>query len=92
MAGLWGAGDYIFVLARYLGCIIGRWLLCSGGCLITQVSLYQYQYTTGIANSLFALCRPGRPLSMPGKAVDIWGVHEHHRGTFNYGVGECIYL
>ena len=34
MAGLWGAGDYIFVLARYLGCIIGRWLLCSGGCLL----------------------------------------------------------
>ena len=38
MAGLWGAGDYTFVLARlgplHLGCIIGRWQLCSGGCLL----------------------------------------------------------
>ena len=37
MAGLWGTGDYTFVLARlgplHLGCILGRWLL-------TQVSLY----------------------------------------------------
>ena len=35
MAGLRGTGDYTFVLAR-LGilAVIGRWLLCSGSCLL----------------------------------------------------------
>ena len=46
MAGLWGTGDYTFVLARlglvHLGCIrevaaLLRWLL-------TQVSLYSHGY------------------------------------------------
>ena len=34
MAGLWGAGDYTFCWDFCILAVIGRWLLCSGGCLL----------------------------------------------------------
>ena len=59
MAGLWGTGDYTFVLARlgpfHLGCnrevaALLRWLL-------TQVSLYQIANMVPLYSVLYIMCR-----------------------------------
>ena len=34
VAGLWGAGNYTFRLGLCILGVIGRWLFCSGGCLL----------------------------------------------------------